>query len=319
MTYVFDALGRRVAERVHDASGSLASGANFSHDGEHPAHEAVLDGSGAQTAARWTTHTDATDDLISLTPAAGAGANSATATVTGPAAPADASFYYHTDHQGSVRAVTGDNGVVVNEYSYTAYGEAEMAVETLPSRFRFTAREYDAETGLMHYRARAYDPATGRFLQEDPLWFTAGDLNVYRYTWNNPVNWTDPSGMAPANSYSQISARTQLVIFTAFALSVDFAFEGPAYRSVMALASSIGGQPGGGFVGGWLLSGAAAQVDAIGNGKEIIGYRPTGEPYGVEAVYAPETGAGSGGGAATIGGGNGKDPCSGYQKISMNI
>ena len=39
---------------------------------------------------------------------------------------------------------------------------------------------------------------SGRFLQEDPIWFDAGDLNVYRYTWNNPLNWTDPSGIVSA-------------------------------------------------------------------------------------------------------------------------
>jgi len=37
---------------------------------------------------------------------------------------------------------------------------------------------------------------TGRFLQEDPIWLNAGDHNVYRYTWNNPVNWTGPDGTA---------------------------------------------------------------------------------------------------------------------------
>ena len=40
--------------------------------------------------------------------------------------------------------------------------------------FRYTGREWDEATGLTHYRARAYDPATGRFLQEDPIWFLAG-------------------------------------------------------------------------------------------------------------------------------------------------
>ena len=42
-------------------------------------------------------------------------------------------------------------------------------------------------------------PSTGRFLQEDPIWFEAGDLNVYRYVWNSPANWTDLSGMSAAS------------------------------------------------------------------------------------------------------------------------
>ena len=34
--------------------------------------------------------------------------------------------------------------------------------------------EYDSETGLYHYRARAYSPALGRFLQPDPISFSGG-------------------------------------------------------------------------------------------------------------------------------------------------
>ncbi|MGP4689697.1 hypothetical protein ACSV5K_25555, partial [Agrobacterium pusense] len=44
------------------------------------------------------------------------------------------------------------------------------------------------------------------FLQEDPIWFEAGDLNVYRYVWNSPANWTDPSGMAAAGQYASTLA-----------------------------------------------------------------------------------------------------------------
>ena len=70
--------------------------------------------------------------------------------------------------------------------------------ETNPSagdRFKFTARELDAALSLYYYRARWYDPQLGRFLREDPLSFTAGDTNLYRYVFNNPVVYTDPTGL----------------------------------------------------------------------------------------------------------------------------
>jgi len=38
------------------------------------------------------------------------------------------------------------------------------------------------------------------FLQRDPIGFAAGDLNLYAYTWNDPYNWTDPSGLAVENT-----------------------------------------------------------------------------------------------------------------------
>src|ERR1043166_2908770 len=45
------------------------------------------------------------------------------------------------------------------------------------------------------YRARLYQPGLGRFLQPDPQEFTAGDYNLYRYCYNDPVNKSDPTGL----------------------------------------------------------------------------------------------------------------------------
>ncbi len=55
--------------------------------------------------------------------------------------------------------------------------------------------EEDDDVGLSWYRARWYDPETGRFVSEDPIGFEAGDTNLNRYVSNSPVNGTDPSGL----------------------------------------------------------------------------------------------------------------------------
>jgi RHS repeat-associated protein len=39
-----------------------------------------------------------------------------------------------------------------------------------------------------------YNPSTGRFLSEDPIGFSSGDVNLYRYVSNGPFNKNDPSG-----------------------------------------------------------------------------------------------------------------------------
>ncbi len=46
------------------------------------------------------------------------------------------------------------------------------------------------------YRARYYDPATGRFLSEDPIGFDGGS-NFYAYVGNSPTNRKDPLGLRP--------------------------------------------------------------------------------------------------------------------------
>ena len=52
------------------------------------------------------------------------------------------------------------------------------------------------EFAVSYYRARYYDPATGRFLSEDPIMFGGGD-NFHLYAGNDPVDLDDPFGMCP--------------------------------------------------------------------------------------------------------------------------
>lgn len=56
----------------------------------------------------------------------------------------------------------------------------------------------ERNSGSSCYRARYYDPSTGRFLNEDPIGFRGGSVNLYVYTYNSPPNFADPSGNIPA-------------------------------------------------------------------------------------------------------------------------
>jgi uncharacterized protein RhaS with RHS repeats len=42
-----------------------------------------------------------------------------------------------------------------------------------------------------------YDPSVGRWLEQDPIGFDAGDADLYRYVGNEPLKKTDPSGLDP--------------------------------------------------------------------------------------------------------------------------
>ncbi|NIP55669.1 RHS repeat-associated core domain-containing protein, partial [candidate division KSB1 bacterium] len=56
---------------------------------------------------------------------------------------------------------------------------------------------YAPDTGLVRFGARDYAPATGRWTAKDPILFEGGDTNLYIYVYNNPLSYTDPSGLAP--------------------------------------------------------------------------------------------------------------------------
>ena len=104
-------------------------------------------------------------------------------------------YWSLSDQQGSVRVLLDDVGNTVNQISYDAFGN--ITNETDPSidfRFTYTGRELDEETGQYYYRARYYDPMTGRFINEDLIGFDGGDTNLYRYVGNSPTLYTDPSG-----------------------------------------------------------------------------------------------------------------------------
>ncbi|MGH7164355.1 MAG: LamG-like jellyroll fold domain-containing protein, partial [Nitrospiraceae bacterium] len=94
--------------------------------------------------------------------------------------------FYHQDGLGTVTELTDGTGTVAQSYAYDAWGNPIETTGTVEQPYTYTGREFDAETGLYFYRARAYDPTIGRFLQKDPLGIGGGDLNLYSYVGSSP-------------------------------------------------------------------------------------------------------------------------------------
>ena len=106
-------------------------------------------------------------------------------------------YAIYVDRLGSpLEVVNVALGQTVASYEYDSFGH-RGGTGTLAQRFGFTGRELDDESGLYYYRARHYDPVSGSFIQRDPIGFAAGDANLYAYVWNDPHNWTDPTGLSP--------------------------------------------------------------------------------------------------------------------------
>lgn len=82
----------------------------------------------------------------------------------------------------------------VESYEYDSLGNLKRHGDKVKNSLTYTGREFDKETGLYYYRARYYDQNIGRFLQKDPLGYTA-DTNLYSYCDNNSVNAIDPLGL----------------------------------------------------------------------------------------------------------------------------
>ncbi len=111
---------------------------------------------------------------------------------------------YHTDKQGNVAFLLDWYGNALERYSYDAFGTPTVTNwdgsgartwSNFGNRFMFTGREYFAEMGIYDYRHRWYHPALGRFLQTDPSGFEAGDMNLFRYCGDDPVDGSDPTGL----------------------------------------------------------------------------------------------------------------------------
>ncbi|WP_028764242.1 RHS repeat domain-containing protein [Shewanella colwelliana] len=116
------------------------------------------------------------------------------------------SYYLHKDHQGSVVAVTDQNGKVVSQAIYDPYGKRHsIYVDSLMANFTVpepTERGYTGHKelkglGIIHMGGRIYDPTLGRFMQADPFIQApknSQNYNRYSYVLNNPMSYTDPSG-----------------------------------------------------------------------------------------------------------------------------
>jgi len=109
---------------------------------------------------------------------------------------AGAQTYFTFDGLGSTTDLTNGLGVVTGSYTYDVFGATLTGPAT--NYWQFTGEQVDADTGLQYLRARYYDPATGRFLGQDPLSGSQGSpqsQNPYAYALNNPATLTDPTGM----------------------------------------------------------------------------------------------------------------------------
>ncbi|MBS0660717.1 MAG: hypothetical protein JSR82_21060 [Verrucomicrobia bacterium] len=141
-----------------------------------------------------------------------------------------------------------ESGAVAEQYAYDAFGRAmvfnaagvlqnpngALAQSAIGNRFLFTGREWLVEWGVYDYRHRHYHPLEGRFLQPDPIHFSGGDHNLYRYCHNDPVNHVDPDGLKLRDWLKNTAKKYQP--------QAEQAFKEQARRSAMRAQLAAAGQ-----------------------------------------------------------------------------
>jgi RHS repeat-associated protein len=105
-------------------------------------------------------------------------------------------YFIHFDHLGTPQRLTDAVGQIVWGTEYAVFGEAQFApLLTVRNNLRLPGQYFDEETGLNYNWNRYYEPAVGNYTQVDPIGFTGGDLNLYKYAQNNPENYFDNNGL----------------------------------------------------------------------------------------------------------------------------
>jgi len=130
-------------------------------------------------------------------------------------------------HLGSTEATINTTGTAVRQ-TYTPFGATRSSTSNLLDTDRTYTGQTDDQTGLLHYRARQYDPQLGRFVQADAIIPGAGDLqnfNKYSYVRSNPVRYTDPTGRFVHKKIGDVLDSVGTVVIDAAEVVVDGAVD----------------------------------------------------------------------------------------------
>lgn len=117
-----------------------------------------------------------------------------------PAGAGVAIYYVHTDQLNTPRVVTrpSDNAVVwrwdSDPFGTQAADENPSSLGAFQYNLRFPGQIFDGLAGLHQNWFRDYSPATGRYVQSDPLGMEAG-VNPFAYVSASPLMWVDPQGL----------------------------------------------------------------------------------------------------------------------------
>ncbi|UCA61684.1 DUF6443 domain-containing protein [Chryseobacterium rhizoplanae] len=198
-------------------------------------------------------------------------------------------IYQYTDHLGNTRVSFAKNSAGVLEIADTnnfyPFGLNHIAGnEFNTSRtgsfysYKYNGKELQ-ETGMYDYGARMYMPDLGRWGVADAYAEAMRRHSPYNYAFNNPVNFIDPDGNSPRDTYGEHSAfngdfdpNTSLSGYNGMGGSHGMYFAADAGGGIAGLSGNLSGMLGkmytlGGNwdnIGGSFLDGNGINLDYSG-------------------------------------------------------
>ena len=212
----------------------------------------------------------------------------------------DQTRYQHTDHLGSVTALSDAGGQIAAQMAFDPWGQrraggdwntvwqqwtmgmtpvwAQSAIDITPRGY--TGHEHVDEMGIIHMNGRIYDALLGRFLQADPFVEDSTTLNRYTYVHNNPLSLTDPSGFFSFKKFFKLAAVVAISVYTGGLANAALAAGNFAQGLTYAV---LGGALAGGIAAGSIegaLWGAFSGAVFFGIGQALCG-QPWRGPRGI--------------------------------------
>lgn len=183
----------------------------------------------------------------------------------------EAKYYLAYDQVGSLRIVADVEGNIVKQIDYDSFGN--IINDTNPAfnvPFGFAGGLYDKDTGLVKFGFRDYDSDTRRWTAKDPIGFAGGDVDLYGYCLNDPINFIDSLGLSEdkINWWDEVKKIGKGLINAGITLSkkgVDFVIS----ASDLVMTKGIGSNVASATVGISAKNGLFAKVNYLVFGVQI--------------------------------------------------